>query len=178
MGYLIGSPLAGHLSDTVLHSRKKVVASGFFLFGLVMLPFLFPSRLPLSGWYLIFGAIGVFSSTSPVNFAHAKELFPSRMTGTVLTGANLFVILGAASGTQVTGAVLGLYPRGAAGYPFHAYLLVFLGLLGASQLTGCLYLLVKDTGNRQTGQTGQVSGSGGGRAAPRAMQGVIHAKGN
>lgn len=142
VGYLIGSPLAGHLSDTVLHSRKKVVASGFFLFGLVMLPFLFPSRLPLSGWYLIFGAIGLFSSTSPVNFAHAKELFPSRMTGTVLTGANFFVILGAASGSQVT---------------------------------GCLYLLVKDTGKRQTGQ---VSGSGGRRAAPRAMQGVIHAKGN
>ncbi|MBU4564076.1 MAG: MFS transporter [Desulfarculus sp.] len=152
VGYLIGSPLAGRLSDTVLRSRKKVVTAGFFLFALNMIPFWFPASIPLPLWYILFGCIGLFSATSPVNFAHVKELFPPRMTGTVLTGANLFVMLGAALGSQLTGAFLELYPRSAAGYPSQAYLLVFLGLFAASMIAGLLYILVKDTHGVRNGQ--------------------------
>lgn len=152
VGYLIGSPLAGRLSDTVLRSRKKVVAAGFFLTALTMIPFCLPDGVPLPVWYLVFGCVGLFAATSPANFAHAKELFPPQMTGTVLTGANLFVMLGAAVGSQLAGAFLESYPRSAAGYPSQAYTLVFLGLLVASLVTGFLYLLVKDTHGRHPGQ--------------------------
>ncbi len=146
IGYLIGSPLAGRLSDTVVRSRKMVVVPGFFLFALVLLPFLFETHLHLAWWYLIFGGIGLFSATSAVNFAHAKELFPAKISGTVLTSTNLFVMLGAASGSQISGAILGMYSKTTTGYPFQAYQVVILCLACASFLAGLLYLLVKDTG--------------------------------
>ncbi|MFH2124879.1 MAG: MFS transporter [Pseudomonadota bacterium] len=149
IGYLIGSPLAGRLSDTVVRSRKKVVVPGFFLFSLVMIPFLLETHLHIAWWYLIFGAIGLFSATSAVNFAHAKELFPAKISGTVLTSTNLFVMLGAASGSQISGAILGMYPQTATGYSFQAYQVVILCLACASFLAGLLYLLVKDTGSHQ-----------------------------
>ncbi len=152
VGYLAGSPLAGRLSDTVLRSRKKVVMSGFFLYALTMIPFLFQSGLTAPFWYVIFGAIGMCSATSPVNFAHAKELFSAQITGTVLTSSNVFVMLGGAVCPQVFGALLGQYPKLAGGYPLAAYKLIFLILMCASLLVGCLYLLVKDTGNRQATQ--------------------------
>ncbi len=95
LGYVAGSPISGFFSDRVLRSRKKAVIMGLGILasGLLALP-LYPYNSVL--WLsLIFFIIGFGSSFGQVMYAHVKELFPSHMSGTAMTGINFFTMIGA-----------------------------------------------------------------------------------
>lgn len=135
VGLVVGSPLGGWLSDRVLRSRKKIVLLGLAvmaldLFGLSM-GWGEKNIWFLSGSLLTFGLFGSFGI---VMYAHIKELMPPQMTGTALSGINLFTMLGGASLLQGLGWILdhGRTP-GAAGQPDYrtAFFLCAVGVSGA-----------------------------------------------
>lgn len=107
VGLVLGSPFGGWLSDRVLQSRKKVIGLGLAVMGLAQL------GLAL-GWGehhwwllgLLFFVFGVFGSFGIVMYAHIKELMPEEMTGTAMTGINLFTMLGGAAFLQGLGWVV------------------------------------------------------------------------
>jgi len=107
MGYLVGSPLGGWLSDRAIHSPKRVA-----LFGMAIMAFcIFALSANWSAgniWILggIFIILGISSSFGIVMYAHIKELMPPDMSGMAFTGVNLFTMLGAAIVTQVMGILL------------------------------------------------------------------------
>ena len=81
LGFMIGLPLCGRISDKVLRSRKKIVL---------------PSLMAFFG-------LGFVASPGQIMLAHIKELVPSDMIARAMTGINFFTMLGAAAFTQVLG---------------------------------------------------------------------------
>jgi sugar phosphate permease len=112
IGMIIGSPLWGIISDRFLHTRKWVAVSGLLLMGfatLILSQVREGCATSITG--AIFFSIGLFTATGQLMYAHIKELFPSNMTGTALTGINFFTMIGSAVFLQGLGVLMQtLYP--------------------------------------------------------------------
>ncbi len=107
VGFILGCPLAGRLSDRILVSRKKVLAAGQLGLLLTLALFLGPlERLPAPLLPLVFFLFGLFVSTGPVLYAQVKELFPGELAATAMTSINFFVVVGAALTQQLMGYVM------------------------------------------------------------------------
>lgn len=144
-GLILGSPLGGWLSDRVLRSRKKVIVLGLAMMVLVL------AALG-AGWgetgaavlaVLLF-SFGLFGSFGIVMYAHIKELMPSEMSGTALTGINLFTMLGGAAMLQGLGWVLD-HVVAAGGRTAPDYHPAFLICAGGVALALVGYLFATDT---------------------------------
>jgi len=142
VGFIVGCPLAGYLSDRVIHSRKIVLLGGqgglLLLLSLFMGPF---ERLPAALCPFLFFAFGLCVSTGPLLYAQVKELFPPESAASAMTGLNFFVVLGAALIQQIMGTILeGGAPLSAEAF-HRAFALPFSGLLIAL----ILYLFCPNT---------------------------------
>jgi sugar phosphate permease len=127
VGWIIGGPLAGRLSDRTFHSRKGVVLWGMSLYCISLLPLTGVLKIESSLWYsFIFFFIGVFNAFGTVILSHAKELFPIAISGTVFTLINFFSMAGAAIFMPLLGRVVKSFPKINHAYPAEAYHLAFL----------------------------------------------------
>lgn len=143
VGFIVGCPLAGRLSDRILASRKKVLAVGQF--GLLLGMSLFLGGLEgLPEWSLpvVFLLFGLCVSTGPVIYAQVKELFPGALAATAMTAVNFFVVMGAALTQQVMGHVLGPGSAPGVARTFHG---AFLFPAGGLALAWFCYLFCRDT---------------------------------
>jgi MFS family permease len=155
IGYMIGSPLAGRLSDRVFLSRKKVMVTGLLLFAMTVMPFLLVQTQNTLLWYGVFLGLGFFASVGAISFVHAKELFPKEVGGLAMTAINLFNIGGVGIGQQFLGIVLQRFPRTSRGYPLDAYQQAFGILFLASMIAFIVYLAAKDTSPLSLPETDQ-----------------------
>ncbi len=144
IGYLVGSPLMGRLSDSMFRSRKKVMVWGLLLYTLFIPLFLFDPDNELL-WYVTFFALGFFASVGAVGFAHVRELFPKEISGVVLTANNLFNIGGVAVGQHLIGMLMARYPAPVTGHSVEAYHAAFTALFLSSLFGFLVYLFVKDS---------------------------------
>lgn len=116
LGYMLGLPLSGALSDRVLRSRKKVVLTATMLLGLLAL-----AVVTLTGstpyWLLltVFFVFGVTAAPGQVTYAHMKELIPPTMAAQGMTSVNLFTVLGAGVMTHLLGFAIGSDPGSVTG---------------------------------------------------------------
>lgn len=95
IGFILGSPGGGMVSDRLLHSRKKAIVLGSSIAGAtVFLISLWdaPAMLPLLGVLLFL--LGFSSAFNQVSYAHIKELMPAHMSGTAMAGINFFTMFG------------------------------------------------------------------------------------
>jgi MFS family permease len=144
LGYMVGLPLSGFISDGVVRSRKKVVLTSLLSYGLCALLMVFvPASAPL---WLVCGAFFVLGSTAApgqILYAHMKELIPPAMLAQAITAVNLFTVLGGGLMTHLVALVVGNEPSvltSPAGFDGMWYL-GFLCLAAVS----VLYSLVPDT---------------------------------
>ena len=143
IGYVAGSAFSGFLSDRILRARKTtlIIGLGTMAAALLALPlYRHDSAIWLS---LIFFAIGFGSSFGQIMYAHIKELFPSRMSGTAMTGINFFTMMGAGVFIHGFGSILesGYLASLAPGTAYRmAFFLCFVGALIAVGL----YAFTKD----------------------------------
>jgi sugar phosphate permease len=144
IGYLIGSPLLGRMSDRIFKSRKRIMVWGLLIYSFLFPFFLFDLDSDLL-WYVIFFALGFFSSIGAVSFTHVKELFPREMSGVVLTANNLFNIGGVAVSQHFVGMIVALYPAALTINRAAAYHAAFAVLFAFSILAFFMYLFVKDS---------------------------------
>ncbi|UOD33868.1 MFS transporter [Deferribacteraceae bacterium V6Fe1] len=96
IGFILGAPVWGYISDKVLNSRKKVIIIGLSIF---LLTFIVLSNIffeHASALYLIFFIFGLAGGFGVTGYAHVKELFPAEISGTAMSYVNFFAILGAA----------------------------------------------------------------------------------
>lgn len=107
IGYILGAPTGGILSDKILKSRKKTIVYGI---SIVVISVYALSEwqnavlLPLLGSVLF--VIGFFFSFNQLSFAHIKELMPVEMSGSAMTGINFFTIMGAGVFIHGLGAII------------------------------------------------------------------------
>ncbi len=148
VGFILGGPLGGWLSDRLLRSRKKVVLLGLASLAAVLLGLSQGlggrSEIMLGALLILFG---LASPIGMVSFAHIKEVMPPAMTGTAVTGINLFFHLGAGVFLQGMGLVVGQLvssgrPAGPTGGQAYEAAF-FLGFLAAA-LGMTLYLFTRD----------------------------------
>ena len=112
IGYMIGLPVSGSISDKILRSRKKVVLSTMLIFLILVSSALLWSR-ETSTWVIFatFFGFGLSAAPGQILYAHIKELIPEDLTAQAMTAVNLFTILGAAMITQLLGFVIGADPN-------------------------------------------------------------------
>jgi MFS family permease len=126
VGIIVGGPTAGWLSDRTFHSRKGVALGGLSLYCLSLLPLAGIVKLPSPFWFgLLFFVIGFFCSFGMVIYAHAKELFPIAISGTVMTAVNFFTMAGPAFLMPALGKIIESFRHEGGSYPAEAYHLSF-----------------------------------------------------
>ncbi|MCB2228839.1 MAG: MFS transporter [Desulfarculaceae bacterium] len=138
IGYMVGLPLLGRISDSVVASRKWVIAPSLFASALLTLTLGLMYGAP---WWLVdllFLGMGVATSAGQIMYPHIKELLPDHLAARALTGINLYTMLGAAGVMQMAGFLVEGEPttmQGVAGYwPVWGFMAVALGAAGAAYL--------------------------------------------
>jgi sugar phosphate permease len=127
IGAIVGGPVAGQLSDRVLHSRKGLVLVGLGLYAVCLFPLAGVVHIQNPLCYgILFFFIGFFNNFGMLIYAHAKEMFPTAILGTVITFVNFFTMAGGAIFMPVLGRLIESFPRSGNSYPAEAYHLAFL----------------------------------------------------
>ncbi|MFO7886212.1 MAG: MFS transporter [Desulfobacteraceae bacterium] len=107
IGLIIGCPLFGWLSDSLVVSRKKIIIPGLCCMTGMLLAMnqLSPDT---SVWivYLVFFSFGLASGSGQVMYAHIKEQVPRSNAGMAMTGINFFTMAGVAVFLQGMGHIM------------------------------------------------------------------------
>jgi sugar phosphate permease len=151
LGLIVGSPVCGWASDSLLRTRKGVIMAG--LGGMVVVLALLaalPRGAGLTLLSLLFFSFGFFTGAGQIVFAHIKERMPAERAGTAMTGVNFFTMLGVAAFLQGLGGLMQfLYPGESLGAP--AFRVSFLFCAACLALTLALYGFTAETlGKRKT----------------------------
>jgi MFS family permease len=144
VGIMIGYPLSGRMSDLWVRSRRMVIMPS--LWGMALLVLIlafFPRGIKVVWVYLWFLAMGLVSGPGQIMYSHIKELVPSEVMATSMTGINLFTMLGAAFLMQVMGLLVEAGPQGL-GHPEAFRPAWFLCVAGLA-LAGAIYLWIPDS---------------------------------
>jgi len=99
IGWLIGCPLAGVVSDR-MGSRRWPLIIGSLGGGLTMLLFMWPGMLGYYGLLAVMLIGGLLTSTQAITFAVAMEVCPKALRGTATACTN-FICMMLAAGVQV-----------------------------------------------------------------------------
>jgi sugar phosphate permease len=147
IGLIIGSPICGWISDSILRSRKHVIIAGLavmagILITLAVLP-IDTGRMIL---FILFFGFGFSSGSGQIMYAQIKERMPLNKAGTAMTGINFFTMIGVAFFLHGLGWVIkGFYPEGSLEPEVFRMAFVLFGVF--LFLTGLMYSLTID-GNR------------------------------
>lgn len=127
IGMTLGGPIGGHLSDRIFRSRKGVTLIGLGLYSISIFPLVGIFNINHPIWLgLIFFFIGFFCGFGMLIYSHAKDLFPTSISGMVMTYVNFFTMAGGAIFMPFLGKVIESFPRTGSSYPEEAYHLAFL----------------------------------------------------
>lgn len=150
LGFILGGPFFGTLSDSLLRSRKKVIVPGVTgLAAILAILTILPEEAPLWVTALLFFGIGLFSSAGTIMYPHIKEFMPPELAGTAVTGINFFTMAGAAVFLQGLGTLMQwFYPQATMGRS--AFMAAF-GLCGSLLAAAMILysLLTRETLKKQ-----------------------------
>lgn len=141
IGYIIGCPLIGMISDRVVASRKKLASIVLSIYLLTLL--LFCTILQPGRSFLLFPAyfsLGFFASGPILFLAQLKEIFPGQIVGTAFTCNNFFSIGGAGVLQYLMGWIIERHPPVEHVYPIGAYREAFFLILAGLAVSLVLYL--------------------------------------
>lgn len=97
LGFILGGPLFGTLSDRLLRTRKWIVIPG--LAGIALI-FVLLAHLPTDAAVgtvaVLFFLLGIGNSSSGIMYTHIKERMPLAKAGMAVTGVNFFTMVGSA----------------------------------------------------------------------------------
>ena len=144
IGLILGSPICGWLSDSILRSRKYVIIAGLAMMaGILMTLAALPIHTELLMMFALFFSFGFSSSTGQIMYAHIKERMPLENAGAAMTGINFFTMTGVAFFLHGLGwAIKEFYPGGSLSPEVFRVAFVLFGV--CLVLTGLLYSLTID----------------------------------
>ena len=145
LGYIVGCPLFGFLSDKIFKTRKWIVVLGLGAHALIMLLFaILPPGSHTAILTILFFSFGFFFGAGMVMYAQIKELMPAEMSGTAMAGINFFGLMGVAVFLHLLGSLMQLlYPEAPLGRS--AFKMTYLFCFGFLTITTLLYLFTRDT---------------------------------
>lgn len=93
LGWVVGGPLAGYISDRIGLRRAPMIVGALFAALLISLVLYVPG-LSITEIYLIFFIFGIFCSAQIIVFAIGREISPNNLAGTAIALTNMIVMLG------------------------------------------------------------------------------------
>jgi sugar phosphate permease len=125
LGWAVGSPLWGFLSD-YMGKRILPVTLGSIGAFILVLVLLYMPGLSAAGVYVVLFGFGIFSSAQILVFAISHEASQMKIAGTAIALTNMVVMIGGNVFQPVIGKLLdygwtGTLVNGARIYPVHAY---------------------------------------------------------
>ncbi len=108
LGWAIGSPITGWISDQLRNRRMPLIIGSAMAAVIVVLILYFPhiTKAHLGLWFLAFG---IASSVEVVVFAIAREISPPELAATAMAITNLLVMLGGVVFQPVLGMLLDMF---------------------------------------------------------------------
>ena len=144
IGLIIGSPICGWISDSILRSRKSVIIAGLAVMaGILATLAVLPDDTGLLILFALFFGFGLSSGSGQIMYAHIKERMPPENAGTAMTGINFFTMTGVAFFLHGLGWAINVcYPEGSLAPEVFRLAFVIFG--GCLVITGLLYGLTVD----------------------------------
>lgn len=105
VGWAIGSPIIGRLSDH-FQSKKLFLIVGGLVGACLASIVVFVPNIPLLGLYAICTSLGIVSSTQLLTYSYAIDINPESTKGTAVAFANFMAIVGAALIQPLFGYIL------------------------------------------------------------------------
>jgi MFS family permease len=93
LGWLVGGPVVGHLSDRLGH-RKQTIRFSILATLLCLAPVIYCTSIPISLVYVLMFLVGLFSSAELLNFSLAIELNPLIVKATAAAFTNFMISCG------------------------------------------------------------------------------------
>ncbi len=93
LGWLVGGPIVGHISDRLGH-RKLTVRLSIILTFLCLVPVIYFTTIPIFTVFLLMFLVGLFSSAELLNFSLAIELNPLVVKATAAAFTNFMISCG------------------------------------------------------------------------------------
>ena len=151
IGYIVGCPLFGMLSDKILRTRKWIVVLGLSAHALIMLAFaILPPGSHTFILTVLFFSFGFFFGAGMVMYAQIKELMPAEMSGTAMAGINFFGLMGVAGFLHGLGRLMQhIYPEAPHGES--AFKMTYMICFGFLAITALMYLFTRDTRGKLMG---------------------------
>ncbi|MFQ5972681.1 MAG: MFS transporter [Alphaproteobacteria bacterium] len=158
IGWAIGAPLVGWLSDHIGRRRLPMVLAAWLALGSFALLVYLPG-LPLRGGQTLLLINGMASSTMHLAFVTAREHNPSRAAGTAVSFVNTIVMGSGALFQPFLGLLLdinwdGRMEAGARVYSLDAFQVALLPLLACGVLAVSAAFLVRETHCRMVWERG------------------------
>jgi len=145
VGFFLGGPILGFLSDRVFRNRKSVMLLAMFFYTIFFSPltgfFPTPSLIMIAG---IFFFIGFLTSCGNVMYANIKELLPSSISGTAMSAVNFFTMAGAGVFQHVMGVSIDKFSLPQGQLPPEAFSFAFSLCFVSAALGTVAYLFVKE----------------------------------
>lgn len=105
LGWAVGAPLAGYLSDRFERRLPILVLGAIFSFFSIMMILYYPN-LSYTSLNLLLFLYGLFTSTEIIVFVMAKEMNGALLSGTVFSVVNMVVTLGGVVFQPLVGKLL------------------------------------------------------------------------
>jgi len=145
VGFFLGGPILGFLSDRVFRNRKSVMLLAMCFYTIFFSPltgfFPTPSLIMIAG---IFFFIGFLTSCGNVMYANIKELLPSSISGTAMSAVNFFTMAGAGVFQHVMGVSIDKFSLPQGQLPPEAFSFAFSLCFVSAALGTVAYLFVKE----------------------------------
>lgn len=125
LGWIIGSPIVGWISDRLAQRRPVILIGGLGLL-FCLLAFTYCTTLPPSFMFALMFLIGLFSSSNGLTYAMGCEAMPKALGGTAVGFINMMAILPSMIISPLFGMILDhnwqqVFNHGARIYPLIAY---------------------------------------------------------
>ena len=101
--------IGGMTSRGIIRSKRRAMVYGTGVFTLIWaVIFLFAGEIDSYWfWFAVSFAFGFFGGFMTLSFTQVKEWYPIAISGTAVSGTNIFLFLGASVCTTVSGAMIG-----------------------------------------------------------------------
>jgi len=107
VGFCVGAPLFGYLSDKVFCARKPIVRAGVLLYTLMWIPLaLRTANLSKELHFALFFGLGFFHGAIPIAITMIKETVEERTIGLAVGYMNIYPMLGIAIFQPLIGWIL------------------------------------------------------------------------
>lgn len=122
LGWIIGGPVIGAISDKIKRRRAPLVLTGGTAAALLCAVFYIPG-FSLQELYIVFFVTGFCCGAHPLCFALGKENNPGPISGTAVAVTNMLIMAGGAIFQPIVGKLLDFHtrsPLGANGLPTYS----------------------------------------------------------